>query len=155
MVKQRVEGHVVGVTPRVVYGEAATVAQTLTYHTAYVERTHLTSRHMNARLVRKTLGFSKQRAMLEAACAWEDAVYNLARPLKTLRLEVDDGARRWHPRTPMMAAGLTDHVWSILELLTLIPLPRPNNTQKGDYQDLNPCKYSSRSSKLLSIIIPS
>jgi hypothetical protein len=29
---------------------------------------------MNGRLVRKTLSFSKQRKMLEAACAWEDWV---------------------------------------------------------------------------------
>jgi len=38
-------------------------------------------------------------------------VYNLIRPLKTLRLEVGDHPqRRWFPRTPAMAAGLTDHV---------------------------------------------
>ena len=46
-------------------------------HTAYVERTNLTSRQMNGRLVRKTLSYSKQLDMLEAACAWEDWVYPL------------------------------------------------------------------------------
>ena len=127
MVKQRVNGRVVGVTPRVVYGEATTVRETLGKNTAYVERSHLTSRHMNARLVRKSLGFSKAREMFEASCAWEDIIYNLARPLKTLRVEVNDGMRRWQPRTPMMAAGLTDHIWSLAELLTRLPLPRLNN----------------------------
>lgn len=128
LVKQREHGRVVAVTPRVIYGDAATVHQTLGEQTAYVERTHLTSRHMTGRLARKTLGFSKQRAMLAAACAWEDAVYNLARPLKTLRLAVHDGLRRWQPRSPMMAAGLTDHIWSIAELLMCVPLPRLFNT---------------------------
>ncbi len=127
MVKQRVNGRVVGMTPRVVYGEEARVRQSLGENTAYVERTHLTSRHMNARLVRKTLGFSKEREMFEASCAWEDAVYNLTRPLKTLRVEVNDDERRWQPRSPMMAAGLTDHIWSIHELLTWLPLPHLSN----------------------------
>ncbi len=40
--------------------------------TAYVERTHLTSRQMNGRLVRKTLSYSKKVEMLKAASAWED-----------------------------------------------------------------------------------
>ena len=66
--------------------------------------------------------------MLEAACAWEDAIYNLARPLKTLRLEVNDGLRRWQPRSPAMAAGLTDHLWTIRELLTTIVAPHSINT---------------------------
>ena len=127
MVKQRVNGRVVGVTPRVVYGEETTVRETLGENTAYVERSHLTSRHMNGRLVRKSLGFSKAREMFEASCAWEDIIYHLARPLKTLRVEVNDGMRRWQPRTPMMAAGLTDHIWSLAELLTRLPLPRLNN----------------------------
>ena len=126
MVKQRARGHVMGVVPQVVYGEAAQVRAILGEHTAYVERTHLTSRLMNGRLVRKTLGFSKALVMLRAACTWEDGVYNLARPVKTLRLAVYDRQRRWQPRSPAMAAGLTDHLWTIEELLTRVPMP--NNT---------------------------
>jgi hypothetical protein len=57
-------------------------------HTSCVERTNLTSRHMNGWLMRKTLGYSKQVEMLEAACIWEDAVYNFTRPLKTLRSRI-------------------------------------------------------------------
>ena len=38
---------------------------------------------------------------------WEDTVYNLSRPVKTLRVEgAGDPCRRWLPRTPAMAAGL-------------------------------------------------
>jgi hypothetical protein len=46
----------------------------------------------------------------QALAIWEDLVYNLARPLKTRRLEVDTPGRRWLPRSPAMAAGLTDHI---------------------------------------------
>lgn len=123
MVKQREQGRVVGIKPRVIYGDEAQGRARLGEHTAYVERTHLTSRLMNGRLVRKTLGFSKELAMLEASCIWEDLVYNFARPLKTLRVGVQEGHRRWQLRSPAMAAGITDHVWTIGELLTHVPVP--------------------------------
>jgi hypothetical protein len=61
--------------------------------------------------------------MHRAAATWEDATYNLVRPLKMLRLEVvGDPSRRWLPRTPAMAAGLTDHTWTAKELLTVISI---------------------------------
>jgi len=126
MVKQREQGRVVGAEPRVICGQPAQVYAALELHTAYVERTHLTSRHMNGRLVRNTLGFSKRVSMLRAASVWEDVVYNLARHVKTLRLEVNDGTRRWLQRSPAMVAGLANHIWSIEELLSYIPVP--NNT---------------------------
>lgn len=123
MVKQRENGRVVGMETRVIYGNPLTLPLLLGEHTAYVERTNLTSRHMTGRLVRKTLGFSKKRQMLEVACIWEDVVYNFARHVKTLRIEVNDGFRRWLYRSPSMAAGLTDHIWTIEELLSLVPVP--------------------------------
>jgi len=123
MVKQHDEtGHFTGVDIRVIYGNETTLAQT-GERTAYVERTHLTARHMTARLTRKTLGFSKRLPMLQAARVWEDTVYNLVHPLKTLRREVNDGCRRWQPVSPAMKAGLTDPLWSIGELLMLVPIP--------------------------------
>jgi hypothetical protein len=66
--------------------------------------------------------------MLEAASAWEDWVYNLTRPVKTLRVEVNDGFRRWQSRSPAMAAGLTDHIWSVKELLMTVVAPDVINT---------------------------
>ncbi len=91
-------------------------------HTAYVERTNLTSRQMNGRLVRKSLSYSKQREALEAACAWEDWGYNLTRTVETLSLPVRDGSCRWQRQSPAMAAGLTAHIWTIKELLmTVVP----------------------------------
>jgi hypothetical protein len=126
MVKQRENGRVSAVEPRVIFGQPEHVLAELEPHTAYVERTNLTSRHMNGRLVRKTLGFSKRVDMLRAASVWEDGVYNLARHVKTLRLEVHAGTRRWLQRSPAMVAGLADHIWSIEELVSYVPVP--NNT---------------------------
>jgi hypothetical protein len=125
LVKHRDErGRLVETELRVVFGDPAQVLALFGKSTAYVERTHLTMRHFNGRLVRHTLGYSKDLTMYRASAAWEDAVYNLARPLKTLRREVRDvPGRRWLPRTPAMAAGLTDHIWTVKELLTTVALP--------------------------------
>ena len=124
MVKQRdAKGNYCGVKIRVVYGDATTLQRT-GQRTTCVERTNLTSRHMNSRLVRKTLGYSKRVAMLQAACIWEDAVYNLNHPVKTLRIQIKADGKQWMACSPMMAADLTDHLWSIRELLTLVPIPK-------------------------------
>lgn len=130
MVKQRDErGRVIGTELRVIFGEPEEVLAKLGSSTAYIERTHLTMRHMNGRLVRKGLGFSKLLSMHEAQAAWEDVVYNLGRTVKTLREEVQgDSSRRWRHRTPAMAASLTDHRWTVKELLTTLALPGHNNT---------------------------
>lgn len=130
VVKHRRGSRLVRVQTRVVYGDPDEVKATLGTHTASVERTHLTSRQMNGRLVRKTLSFAKELCFLEAASGWEDALYNFTRPLKTLRLHVGPDPRqpRWLPGTPAMAAGLTDHIWTVKELLTTVLVPLAVNT---------------------------
>lgn len=128
VVKHRTGYRLTGISIQVVYGDPDEVVALLGEHTAYVERTHLTSRQMNGRLVRKTLSYSKELAMLKAASAWEDCVYNLTREVKTLRLEIEDGSRRWQPRSPAMAAGLTDHIWTVKELLMTVVAPAVINT---------------------------
>jgi len=126
VVKQREDGRVVGTELRVVFGNEEEVLELLGRSTAYIERTHLTMRLFNGRLTRKTLAFSKLLEMYRASATWEDLVYNLARPLKTLRLEVNTSTRRWLPRSPAMVAGLTDRIWTVKELLmTVVP---PVNT---------------------------
>ena len=131
MVKQRDEqGRVAGVKIRVVFGHKAEVIALLGKSTAYIERSHLTSRLFNGRQVRKTLAFSKEPEMNRAAAIWEDSYYNLVRPHKSLRIpDQDSSLRRWQPRTPAMAAGLTDHIWTVKELLTTLSVPRANNTR--------------------------
>ena len=123
MVKQRdATGNLIGIDLRVIYGDDTTLDRTGT-RTTCVERTNLTSRHMNGRLVRKTLGYSKRVEMLEAACAWEDVVYNFTRSVKTLRSQINIEGKRWLRCSPAMAAALTDHIWSIRQLLMLVPIP--------------------------------
>ncbi len=60
--------------------------------------------------------------MYETSCAWEDMVYNLGRSHLDVsgRYEVCDIKRRWQKRSPAMAARLTDHIWSVEEILTTI-----------------------------------
>jgi hypothetical protein len=130
MVKQRDErGRVNGIKLRVQFGKKSEVIALLGKSTAYIERSNLTSRLFNGRQVRKTLAFSKAVAAYRAAAAWEDAYYNLVRPHKSLRLPAADGSpQKWLPRTPAMAAGLTDHIWTVKELLTMLPVPDVNNT---------------------------
>jgi len=124
MVKQRDEqGRFEGTKLRVIFGTKAEGIDLLGESTAYIERSNLTSRLFNGRQVRKTLAFSKEIEAYRAAAAWEDSYYNLIRPHKSLRLPVRDGSpRKRLPRTPAMAARLTDHIWTVKELLTTIPL---------------------------------
>lgn len=127
VIKHRSGGRLIGISYRVVYGDLNEVPGLMGLNTAYVERTNLTSRQMNGRMVRKTLSFSKELKMLEISCTWEDWVYNLTRPIKSLHVEAKDEQRRWIPRSPAMAAGLTDHIWTIEELMKKVVVPNPDN----------------------------
>ena len=106
MVKQRNEqGKLQGVNLRVIFGSKAELLALLGKSTAYIERSHLTSRLFNGRQGRKTLAFSKQLALYRAAATWEDAYYNLMRPHKGLRLPTATALpQKWRPQTPAMAA---------------------------------------------------
>jgi hypothetical protein len=124
LVKHRnAQGRLLNTELRVIFGQREAVIAWLGKSTAYVERTHLTMRMFNGRLTRKTLGFSKLAEMLRAAAAWEDATYNLTHAVKTLRLKATPGPRKWQPRSPALAAGLTDHIWTVKELLKAVVAP--------------------------------
>jgi hypothetical protein len=130
MVKQRDEhGRFQGTKLRLIFGSKAEVIALLGKSTAYIERSNLTSRLFNSRQVRKTLAFSKDIEAYRAAAVWEDSYYNLVRPHKGLRSAVqDDPSRKWSPQTPAMTARLTDHIWTVKELLTTLPLPNVTDT---------------------------
>ncbi|MEK6716104.1 MAG: transposase, partial [candidate division NC10 bacterium] len=71
---------------------------------------------------RKTLGFSKNRRELQHALEYIDAHANFIKPHQSLRQRASpDSGRRWVPRTSAMAAGLTDHRWTLEELLCYKP----------------------------------
>jgi len=129
MVKVRDEhGKFQGTKLRVIFGTKVEVLELLGKSTAYIERSNLTSRMFNGRQVRKTLAFSKQVDHYRASATWEDAYYNLVRPHKSLSEKVNLGRQKWRKRTAAMAANLTDHIWTVKELLTSIPLPSVSNT---------------------------
>jgi IS1 family transposase len=122
--KEREGGRVVEVTTRLVYGTEEAVAEALAetgtgqvVNTAHVERFHGTDRHRNARKVRKSYTFSKDWEVHQAVSAFVRFSYNFCWPVRTLRVRGEEGC--WEARTPAMAAGLTDHVWSSHEWLTL------------------------------------
>jgi IS1 family transposase len=121
--KIREQGRVVKVDRRVVFGTVLAVAAALAastvstaVNTAFVERHNGTDRNRNGRKVRKTYCFSKDWQVHEAVTYYTMYNYNFCWPVRTLREKGPDGA--WHPRTPAMAAGLTDHEWSLTEWLT-------------------------------------
>jgi IS1 transposase len=121
--KTRENNRVVKVEARVVYGSAGAVQAALddssvsdSVNTGYVERHNGTDRHRNARKARKTYCFSKDWEVHEALTYFTLYSYNFCWPVRTLRQEI--GRKRYRQRTPAMAAGLTDHVWSLREWLT-------------------------------------
>ena len=79
--------------------------------TSYVERQNLTMRMGMRRFTRLTNGFSKKLDNHMAAIAIHFMHYNFARPHKTLANP--------YPRTPAMAAGVADHIWSLNEIAAL------------------------------------
>jgi hypothetical protein len=88
-----------------------------TINISFVERSNLHERLNNRRLTRKTLGFSKAMYMHEAQIWLSMGYYHFVRPHFSLTIPPDDGINLIQ-RTPAMAAGVTDHIWSLKELLT-------------------------------------
>lgn len=127
--RHRQRGRLVKVTRSIVFGKRPTVqAQVASLrradgskgqiNTAYIERDNLTLRQELRRLTRKSLGFSKNRRELQRALDFIDAHDNFVKPHGALRLLAPPGGgRRWIRRTPCMAAGITDHIWTLEELL--------------------------------------
>jgi transposase-like protein len=146
VVKHYAQRRVVGVQQRVVLGTAEGIAAVLaatgtghSIHTAYIERLNATFRSRLAPLVRRGRTLARKLDTLEAGMAVVGAAYNFCWPHGSLRqLAPVDAGRQWQERTPTMAAGLTDHAWSLHELLSYqVPLPawvppkrrgRPPNT---------------------------
>ena len=122
--KQKEKGRVVEVLQRVVFGDPEEVMKSLgadsggKINTAYIERLNLTIRNSLARFVRRGMNCSKDLLIHSHAIDFFQAWYNFVKPHQSLRREINVGRKRWTQRTPAMAEGLTDHVWSLKELLT-------------------------------------
>ena len=84
--------------------------------TSHIERQNLTIRMQNRRMARLTNAFSKKWANHQASLALHFATYNFITPHGTLTKNSGDAGER-KKTTPAMAAGLTDHPWTMEELL--------------------------------------
>jgi transposase-like protein len=132
VVKRYARRHVVGVVHRVVRGTAAAIAAVLqatgtgtVINTAYIERLNATFRSSLATLTRRGRAIAQTEAVLAAGMYLVGCAYNFCWVHDSLRLRAPDGVgSRWQERTPAMAAGLTDHRWTMREFLAHpIPLP--------------------------------
>src|SRR2546423_761827 len=126
LVKQKKQGKLLTLSTRVVLGAERLTQLGLTISTALVERVNLTLRQALAPLARKTSSFCKDRERMRQRVVLFQAFYNVARPHMSLRQPLPLHERthhgairpRWRERTPALAAGVTDHVWTFRELLT-------------------------------------
>jgi IS1 family transposase len=128
------------VVHRVVFGTLEAVQQVLAAcgwqsNTAFVERLNLSLRQHVAAVGRRVSTLCKGADGLRQQLALYHTYYTFCLPHPSLRLpllqpEATHGtgtAKRWQPRTPAMAAGLTDHVWTLREVLLfrVPPWPQP------------------------------
>jgi transposase-like protein len=128
MVKRYARRRVCAVERRIVRGGADAVAtmlsatqgkKTAVVNTAYIERLNATFRARLAPLVRRSRATVRQVATLTAGMWLVGTVYNFVTPHRSLS-----------ERTPAEAAGLTDHRWTVHDLLTF-PLPLPSVKRRG------------------------
>jgi IS1 family transposase len=128
----------VAVKPRVVFGTLEAVEQVLgacgrKINTAFVERLNLDIRQRVAAIGRRVNTLCQGEAGLRDQLALFQTYHNFVLPHASLRQplpvpEVTNGrgsAKVWRPCTPAMAAGLTDHVWSLKEVLLYRVPPWP------------------------------
>jgi IS1 family transposase/transposase-like protein len=140
VIKQTRRRRLVAVSSRVVFGTLAGVKQVLAatgwqINTAFVERVNLSIRQHVAAVGRRVTTFCKGEVGLGQQLALYQLYYNFCLPHASLRLPLPQpaptkgtgSAKRWRPCTPAMAAGLTDHVWTLREVVgfRVPPWPQP------------------------------
>jgi hypothetical protein len=124
----------------VVFGTLDAVKQVLAaqgwhINTAFIERANLSIRQHVAAVGRRVLTLCKHEAGLRQQLAVYHLYHNFCLPHASLRLPLAQpaptngrgSAQRWRPCTPAMAAGLTDRVWTLREVLRyrVPPWPQP------------------------------
>jgi IS1 family transposase len=140
VVKSYRRRRIVGVKHRVVFGTQLAIEQVLavcgwTINTAFVERLNLDIRQRVAAIGRRVNTLCQGEEGLLDQLVLFQTYHNFVLPHASLRqpLRVPEptngsgSAKVWRPCTPAMAAGLTDHVWSLKEVLLyrVPPWPQP------------------------------
>jgi len=102
-------------------------------NTAYIERLNATFRQRLSALVRRTRASARCPETLTAGMYVVGCLYNLCTFHHSLRLKLSVGshAHHWLPRTPALAAGLTDHRWTVAEVLAFRVPPAPWRPHRG------------------------
>ena len=132
----------VRVRHRVVFGTLEAVQQVLAacgwqINTAFVERLNLSLRQHVAAIGRRVSTLCKGEDGLRQQLGLYHVYYNFCLPHASLRHPLlqpgpthgTGSAKRWQPRTPAMAAGLTDHIWTLREVLLFRVPPWPQPAQ--------------------------
>jgi transposase-like protein len=133
VIKQYAQRRVLAVKRGVVQGTASMIATVLAathsgndINTAYIERLNATFRSALAPLVRRGRAIAHTDALINAGMWLVGVSYNFCWYHDSLRQRAPDGApRKWDERTPAMAAGLTDHRWTMRDLLQYRVPPPP------------------------------
>jgi IS1 family transposase/transposase-like protein len=140
VVKSYRRRRIVGVKHRVVFGTQLAIEQVLaacgwTINTAFIERLNLDIRQRVAAVGRRVNTLCQGEDGLHQQLVVYHTYYNFCLPHSSLRQplllpEATNGngsAKLWRPCTPAMAAGLTDHVWTLKEVLMfrVPPWPQP------------------------------
>jgi IS1 family transposase len=141
VIKQSRRKRLVGVKHHVVFGTLGTIAQVLAgcgwkINTAFVERLNLDIRQRVAAVGRRVNTLGKGADGLQHQLALFPVYHNfvlahasLRQPLRVPEATNGRGsAQVWQPCTPAMAAGLTDQVWTLQEVLRfrVPPWPQPH-----------------------------
>jgi hypothetical protein len=121
---------IVGVKPRVIFGPAATIESIRAkrgwkINGAFIERLNLDFRQHVAAIGRRVNTLCKHEAGLRQQLTLFHVYRNFVLPHTSLHLPLPElepvpgtgTIKRWQPRTPAMAAGLTNRVWSVREVL--------------------------------------
>jgi IS1 family transposase/transposase-like protein len=120
---------IVGVQHHIIFGAAETVKAMLakrgwTINTSFVERLNLDLRQHVAAIGRRVNTLCKHEAGLRQHLVLFQVYHNFVLPHASLRVPLPQpepihgtgAVKQWQPRTPAMAAGVTDHVWSLREV---------------------------------------
>jgi transposase-like protein len=141
VVKHRLDGQL-NISRRIVQG-SETMVQSLiqktqakgTINTAFIERFNATFRQRMNCLVRRTRTLARKTQTLQSGMYVVGCMYNFCHPHHSLRLKLSVGrfGYRWIQRTPAIAAGLTDHIWTPAELFNfrISPLPWQPPKRRG------------------------
>jgi transposase-like protein/IS1 family transposase len=131
VVKKRQERRLVEVSIHLAHGSQKRLErelQRLGYNqpnTSAIERRNGTARRIDAFNVRKSLAFARRVESRNANGSWSMTIYNWGRANRSLRklLLEPQGRKHYEQRSPKVAAGLTDFLWSVEDILRYQPFP--------------------------------